>query len=79
MRLQERHRCSADGRTSEIIFNLGPGRLGDLLESIAIPELRQQAVELASTLVDRMRPRYAFHEVTTGIARRELIEERVAV
>jgi uncharacterized NAD(P)/FAD-binding protein YdhS len=69
----------ADGRTSEIIFNLGPGRLGDLLESIAIPELRQQAVELASTLVDRMRPRYAFHEVTTGIARRELIEERVAV
>src|ERR1700733_3210010 len=69
----------ADGRTSEIIFNLGPGRLGDLLESIAIPELRQQAVELASTLVDRMRPRYAFHEVTTGIARRELIEERMAV
>jgi hydroxyacylglutathione hydrolase len=69
----------ADGRASEIIFNLGPGRLGDLLESIAIPEIRQQAVELASTLVDRMRQRYVFHEVTTGIAQRELIEERVAV
>jgi uncharacterized NAD(P)/FAD-binding protein YdhS len=67
-----------DGRASEIIFNLGPGRLGDLLESIAIPELRQQAVELASTLVDRMRQRYVFLEVTTGIAR-ELIEEWVAV
>jgi hydroxyacylglutathione hydrolase len=69
----------ADGRPSEIIFNLGPGRLGDLLESIAIPEIRQQAVELASTLVDHMRQRYAFLEVTTGIAPRELIEERVAV
>jgi uncharacterized NAD(P)/FAD-binding protein YdhS len=69
----------ADGHASEIIFNLGPGRLGDLLESIAIPEIRQQAVELASTLVDRMRQRYVFLEVTTGIAQRELVEERVAV
>ena len=69
----------ADGRASEIIFNLGPGRLGDLLESIAIPEIRQQAVELASTLVDRMRQRYTFPEVTTGIATREFIEEQVAV
>jgi uncharacterized NAD(P)/FAD-binding protein YdhS len=69
----------ADGHASEIIFNLGPGRLGDLLESIAIPEIRQQAVELASTLADRMRQRYVFLEVTTGIAQRELVEERVAV
>ena len=69
----------ADGRASAIMFNLGPGRLGDLLESIAIPEIRQQAVELASTLVDRMRQRYVFLEVTTGIAAQELIEERVAV
>ena len=69
----------ADGRTSEIIFNLGPGRLGDLLESIAIPEIRQQAVELASTLIHQMRRRYVFPERTTGIAPRELIEERVAV
>jgi uncharacterized NAD(P)/FAD-binding protein YdhS len=69
----------ADGRASEIIFNLGPGRLGDLLESIAIPEIRQQAVELASTLADRTRRRYVVPEGTTGIAPRELIEERVAV
>ena len=54
--------CSRDGaviasggHASEIIFNLGPGRLGDLLESIAVPEIRQQAVELASTLADRIR------------------------
>jgi hydroxyacylglutathione hydrolase len=54
--------CSKDGAVidvsglaSEIIFNLGPGRLGDLIESIAIPEIRQQAVELASTLADRVR------------------------
>jgi len=45
----------SDGHASEIIFNLGPGRLGDLLESIAVPEIRQQAVELASTLADRIR------------------------
>jgi uncharacterized NAD(P)/FAD-binding protein YdhS len=62
--------CSLDGavideggHASEIIFNLGPGRLGDLVESIAIPEIRQQAVALASTLADRMRPQY----VTGGL------------
>jgi hydroxyacylglutathione hydrolase len=48
----------AGGHASEIIFNLGPGRLGDLIESIAVPEIRQQAVELASILVDRVRSRY---------------------
>jgi hydroxyacylglutathione hydrolase len=40
----------ADGDVSETIFNLGPGCLGDLLESIAVPEIRQQAVDLAMTL-----------------------------
>ena len=44
----------AGGRASEIIFNLGPGRLGDLLESIAVPEIRQQAVDLALTLKERL-------------------------
>src|ERR1700723_2112675 len=69
----------ADGHTSEIIFNLGPGRLGDLLESIAVPEIRQQAVELASTLADRMRPQYALPETTgTGVATPELTGELVA-
>ena len=49
--------CSADGaviyasgRASKMIFNLGPGRMGDLIESIAVPEIRQQAVDLALTL-----------------------------
>jgi hydroxyacylglutathione hydrolase len=46
---------ASGGHASEIIFNLGPGRLGDLLESIAVPEIRQQAVELASILADRIR------------------------
>lgn len=40
----------ANGRVSKTIFNLGPGRLGDLIESIAVPEIRQQAAELAVTL-----------------------------
>ena len=41
----------ADGKASEVLFNLGPGRLGTLLESIAIPEIREQAVVLAGILV----------------------------
>ncbi len=54
--------CSRDGavidengKASEIIFNLGPGRLGDLLESIAVPDIRQQAVQLAATLARRLK------------------------
>ncbi len=41
---------AAGGQPSRVLFNLGPGRLGTLLESIAIPEIRQQAVALAKTL-----------------------------
>lgn len=44
----------ANGRVSEILFNLGPGRLGTLLESIAVPEIREQAVEIAAILSDRI-------------------------
>jgi uncharacterized NAD(P)/FAD-binding protein YdhS len=69
----------ADGHTSEIIFNLGPGRLGDLLESIAVPEIRQQAVELASTLADRIRTHYVLPEkAVTGAATPESTGELVA-
>jgi hydroxyacylglutathione hydrolase len=68
-----------DGHASEIIFNLGPGRLGDLLESIAIPEIRQQAVELASTLADRIGPHDVLPEnAATGVATPELTGEWVA-
>lgn len=45
----------ADGRASEVVFNLGPGRLGNLLESIAVPEIREQAVALAETLKQSLR------------------------
>jgi uncharacterized NAD(P)/FAD-binding protein YdhS len=69
----------AGGHASEIILNLGPGRLGDLIESIAVPEIRQQAVELASTLADRMRSQYVLPEKTvTGSATSELTGELVA-
>jgi hydroxyacylglutathione hydrolase len=68
----------ARGHASEIIFNLGPGRLGDLIESIAVPEIRQQAVELASMLADRMRSRYVRPEKTVkGSATPELTGELV--
>jgi uncharacterized NAD(P)/FAD-binding protein YdhS len=54
----------AGGHVSEIIFNLGPGRLGDLIESIAVPEIRQQAVELASILAERVRSQSVLAERT---------------
>jgi len=70
----------ADGHASEIIFNLGPGRLGALLESIAVPEIRQQAVGLASTLADRIRPEHVPPERTvTEAAIPELTAELVGV
>jgi len=69
----------AGGHASEVIFNLGPGRLGDLIESIAVPEIRQQAVELASTLADRMRSQSVLPERTaTGSATPELTGGLVA-
>ena len=69
----------ADGHASEIIFNLGPGRLGDLLESIAVPEIRQQAVDLATTLADRITKQSILAENTvTGIATQELTGEWAA-
>jgi uncharacterized NAD(P)/FAD-binding protein YdhS len=43
-----------DGTISSILFNTGPGRLGTLLESIAVPELRQQAADLAGLLAARI-------------------------
>jgi hydroxyacylglutathione hydrolase len=69
----------AGGYASKIIFNLGPGRLGDLLESIAVPEIRQQSVELASTLADRIRPNELVGEkAVTGARTLDLIGELVA-
>ena len=52
-----RHGALIDGQgqASSVLFNLGPGRLGTLLESIAIPEIRQQAVEVAAILAGRLR------------------------
>jgi uncharacterized NAD(P)/FAD-binding protein YdhS len=44
----------ADGLASGVLFNLEPGRLGTLLESIAIPEIREQAVQLAAILDERI-------------------------
>jgi hydroxyacylglutathione hydrolase len=40
----------AEGSPSKVLFNVGPGRLGTLIESIAIPEIRQQAADLAEYL-----------------------------
>lgn len=41
---------SSDGSFSKTFFAVGPARLGTLLESIAIPEIREQAAGLAAHL-----------------------------
>ncbi|MBB2200484.1 FAD/NAD(P)-binding protein [Gluconacetobacter tumulisoli] len=41
------------GQVSDRLFTLGPARLGVLFESIAIPEIRRQAADLATTLTRR--------------------------
>jgi hydroxyacylglutathione hydrolase len=70
----------ATGSVSEIMFNLGPGRLGDLFESIAVPELRQQAVDLAETLHARLRLRAVVTvKPEKTISEIEAMEERIAV
>lgn len=44
---------ASDGSFSGVLFTLGPTRQGTLLESIAVPELRVQAVALAELLSQR--------------------------
>jgi glyoxylase-like metal-dependent hydrolase (beta-lactamase superfamily II) len=51
---------SADGKASNLLYTIGTPRLGDLWETIAVPELRGQAQALAVTLLEslpvRVRP-----------------------
>jgi uncharacterized NAD(P)/FAD-binding protein YdhS len=43
-----------NGSYSNVLFHVGPGRQGTLLESIAVPELRQQAAEMAELLAGKL-------------------------
>ena len=47
----------ARGRASDMLFTLGPLRRGDLWESTAIPEIREQALALARRLLERLASR----------------------
>lgn len=49
-------------RASHNLFTLGPARLGDLLESIAVPEIRQQAAALAQILAETLQHQSEFDE-----------------
>lgn len=53
-----------NGVASDRIFLLGPGRLGTLLESIAIPEIREQAVEIATILTQKLSQK----KLATGVS-----------
>jgi uncharacterized NAD(P)/FAD-binding protein YdhS len=55
------------GHVSDLLFNLGPGRLGTLLESIAVPEIRSQAVELAAVLSQAIEEQKHCEGVPSGI------------
>ncbi len=57
----------AAGRVSDLLYNLGPGRLGTLLESIAIPEIRTQAVELAKVLRNTLQKRERCGHAVSGM------------
>jgi hydroxyacylglutathione hydrolase len=56
------------GRASSNLFTLGPSRLGTLLESIAVPELRQQAFDLAQTLAAILQRQPVFADEEAEIA-----------
>lgn len=55
-----------DGRLSRMLFNVGPGRQGMLLESIAVPELREQAADLANLLASRFRQQPVRKNILSG-------------
>jgi uncharacterized NAD(P)/FAD-binding protein YdhS len=60
-----------NGSFSDVLFLLGPGRQGTLLESIAVPELRHQAADLAKLLAGRFAaPEW---DVTTGTPRADAL------
>jgi hydroxyacylglutathione hydrolase len=46
-----------NGNFSSALFYVGPGRQGTLIESIAVPELRQQAADLAELLAGQFAAR----------------------
>ncbi len=49
----------ASGAPSEILFTLGPPLRGQLYETTAMPEIRDQAAALAARLIEAVRGRYA--------------------
>jgi hydroxyacylglutathione hydrolase len=59
---------SRDGSFSSILFNVGPGRQGTLIESIAVPELRQQAVEMAQVLTTQFFSNVQVYEDAASIS-----------
>lgn len=69
----------ASGQASEIFFTLGPARLGDLFESIAVPEIRQQASELAAELLEHVLPSRVLNDASiTDEADTDTAGERIA-
>lgn len=72
-----------DGSYSKLLYNVGPGRQGTLLESIAVPELRTQAAALASVLAARPRLRLVSgysepQRIADTLAMQMLVAERGA-
>jgi uncharacterized NAD(P)/FAD-binding protein YdhS len=53
-----------DGASSKVVFTLGPMRRGTLLETTAIPEIREQASNLAERLLAELPHASIRHEVS---------------
>ena len=60
----DRDGCMLDeqGRASQSLFAIGPVRKGGLWETTAVPELRQQASDLADQVVRAMKRVYSDEE-----------------
>jgi uncharacterized NAD(P)/FAD-binding protein YdhS len=68
------------GNVSDRIFNLGPGRLGTLLESIAVPEIREQATHLAELMIGQLRRAQDLNSpASSGVIGSQMKESRMEV
>jgi uncharacterized NAD(P)/FAD-binding protein YdhS len=67
-----------NGSYSNVLYHVGPGRQGTLLESIAVPELCQQAAELAELLAGKFTAREQDLVPSTPLAEALLITSAAA-
>jgi uncharacterized NAD(P)/FAD-binding protein YdhS len=61
------HLVQADGQPSPALFTLGTPMRGVLFECTSVPEIRQQATELAASLLEKLASRQSAADQTKGV------------